>query len=77
MLLEHIGTQSQKSNTDLNAFSENENRYEPNQELKWLGNFLVDALVLCKHDLKIEDNVTSALVIDAMWRTLDYHNIED
>ena len=68
---------SEKSGEDLNSYSDLENRYEPNQELKWLADFIVNVVVLCKHDLKIENPEIVAETVEAMWKTLDYHNIQD
>jgi len=75
MLLEHLAVLSEKAGQDLNAFDQNENRYEKNQELKWLADFVVNALVHCKHDLKMDDPIHIAEVIECLWKTLDYHNI--
>ena len=68
---------SEKSQTDLNAYSDLENRYEPNQELKWLGDFIVNVVILCKHDMKVENPEIVAEVVESLWKTLDYHNIQD
>ena len=68
---------SEKTGQNLNAFDQNEDRYEKNQELKWLADFIVNSLVLCKHDLKMEDPVQISEVVETLWKTLDYQNIED
>ena len=62
---------------DINYFSENETRYEPNQELKWLADFLINGLVLLKHDLAMEDVESISDVLQAMWETLDFMNVDD
>ena len=51
-----MNDQSEKQGGDINAYDENENRYEPNQELKWLADYLVNSLVLSKSDLHLEDS---------------------
>ena len=68
---------SERTGQDLNAFDQNEDRFERNQELKWLADFIVNALVVCKHDLQMEDPANIAEVVEIMWKTLDYRNLED
>jgi len=46
-------------------------------ELKWLADYLVNGLVLLKHELKMEDNDAIAETLQALWSTLDFLNITD
>ena len=60
---------------DINEYDELEKRFEPNCELKWLADYFVNALVLCKHTLKIETDDLCADIVDMLWKTMDYKNI--
>ena len=42
--------------TNLNAFNENEKRYEVNQELNWLAQYLINGLIMIKNTLKVKDD---------------------
>lgn len=68
---------SEEHGKDLNKYDENEKRYEPNQELKWLSDYLVNGLILLKHKLAIEDNDTIAETLNGLWKTLDFLNVTD
>lgn len=61
----------------MNNYNEFENRYEPKQELKWLSDYLVNGLILLKHDLKLDDADALAEALNAMWMTLDFLNVTD
>ena len=62
LLAEHLG-ELKSENKNVNAYSENEDRYEPRQELKWLGDYLVNGLILLKSDLAIvETDLTCDLL---------------
>ena len=42
-----------------------------------MADYVVNSLVLLKHDLKMEENDCIAEAIQAMWETLDFMNIAD
>jgi len=79
MILEHIEVLSQDSpqGKDFNHYNEFEKRYEHNQELKWLAKFIVESLILLKHDLKMENEETVAELLNTFWKTLDFLNGKD
>lgn len=60
---------------DINEYDEFEKRFEPNQELKWLADYFIHGLVLCKHTLRIEAEDLCADIVDMLWKTMDYKNI--
>lgn len=51
---------SEEKGRDLQFYSEFESRYEPGQELKWLSDYVVQALVHIKGDLAIKDDDCAA-----------------
>ena len=77
LILEHIAVLSEEHGKDLNKYDDNEKRYEPNQELKWLSDYLINCLILLKHKLCIADPEILAETLDALWKTLDFLNITD
>jgi len=79
MILEHIEVLGQDSSQgkDYNQYNEFEKRYEHNQELKWLAKFIVESLILLKHDLKMENEETIAELLNIFWKTLDFLNGKD
>ena len=77
LIIEHLAVLSEEKGVDLNKYNEFEKRYEPNQELKWLSDYLVNGLILLKHELKIEDPDVLAETLNALWRTLDFLNVTD
>lgn len=60
---------------DINKYTANEMRYEPNWELKWLADYIVNGLVCLKHELKMEDTDAIAETLQALWETLDFLNV--
>ena len=66
-----------KTGESINAFDDCENRYEPNQELKWLGDYLINSLVLCKNELGLESNEIISRLVELLWGTLDFKNCSD
>ena len=42
-----------------------------------MADYVVNSLVLLKHDLKMEDNDCIAEAMQAMWDTLDFMNMAD
>lgn len=73
-LLEFLQDQSEAAGRNLNAYSEYEDRYEKNQELKFLAGYIVDVLVVLKHTLKLEDDCLIADILDLFWRVLDLND---
>lgn len=59
------------------AYSEFEKRYEPESELKWLGDYIINALVFLKGDLGIQDDEQLSELINCIWRALDFQNTSD
>ncbi len=55
---------------DLNKWDDCESRFEPN-ELKWIGNFMVDNLVFCKNTLKCDDGGACSQLGQLLWEVLD------
>lgn len=77
LILEHLSVLSEERGQDVNKYSDTEKRYEPNQELKWLSDYLVNSLILLKHTLALEDADTVAEALNALWKTLDFLNVTD
>ena len=71
MLVEHL-SELKNDFKNINTYSENENRYEPNQELKWLGDYLVNGLILLKSDLGIVETEINCDALHVLWKTLDF-----
>jgi hypothetical protein len=46
-------------------------------ELKWLADYIVNGLVMIKHNLGIDDCDTVADTLQALWDTLDFLNLTD
>lgn len=76
LLAEHLG-ELKSENKNVNAYSENEDRYEPRQELKWLGDYLVNGLILLKSDLAIVETDLTCDLLQVLWKTLDFQNTRD
>jgi len=77
LLQDYMSVYSSELKKDINAYSANEMRYEPHWELKWLADYIVNGLVLLKHDLKMEDCDGIAETLNALWETLDFLNVTD
>ena len=77
LLIEYIPLYGEHLGQRINYYSENEMRYEPNQELSWLADFIVNGLVLLKHDLAMDNDEKIADVLKCLWDTLDFRNFED
>lgn len=77
LIMEHLEVLSDEKGKNINLYDQNEKRYEPNQELKWLSDYLVNGLILLKHKLAIEDKDTLAEALNALWKTLDFLNVSD
>ena len=56
LLEAHLNFLSKSAGIDINAFNENEKRYELNQELKWLAQYLINGLIMIKNTLKVRDD---------------------
>mmetsp|Transcript_23064 Transcript_23064/g.35701 ORF Transcript_23064/g.35701 Transcript_23064/m.35701 type:complete len:145 (+) Transcript_23064:7-441(+) len=76
LLLDHLDFIKQDTGRDINAYDENEKRYEKNQELKILGDFIIDALVCFKHNLKVDNPEVVAKLIQVFWETLDFKDMK-
>jgi len=63
---------SEEKGMDINIYNEFEKRYEPDQELKWLANYLVQSLIFFKQDLSLENDETIADLLNTFWKTLDF-----
>ena len=63
LLKEHLEVLSEENGRDMQFYSEFEARYEPGQELKWLSDYFVQALVLIRGDLGITDDDATAEVL--------------
>ena len=46
-------------------------------ELKWLSDYLLNGLILAKHKLELEDTELVAELLNVLWKTLDFLNIND
>ena len=77
LLQEHLEYVEETEGNRVNDYSANEKRYEPESELKWLSDYLVQALIFFKGDLSIEDNELNAELIQMMWGTLDFTSFQD
>ena len=77
LIMEHLDILSAEKGKNINQYDQNEKRYEPNQELKWLSDYLVNGLILLKHKLAIEDKDTLAELLNTFWKTLDFLNVSD
>jgi len=77
LLLEYLDTCSEDAGKNIQVYNEFEKRYEPNMELKWLADYLLNGLVLIKHTLCLTDTDATAEVLQALWETLDFQNIKD
>ena len=53
LLQEHLEYLEESEGSGVNNYSANEKRYEPESELKWLSDYLVQALIFFKGDLEI------------------------
>ena len=52
---EYLDAKIKSSGKNINEYNENEKRYEPNQELKILADYVVNGLVVIKHDIALAD----------------------
>ena len=72
LLQEHLEYVEESEGNRVNDYSANEKRYEPESELKWLSDYLIQAFIFFKGDLMIEDNELNAELLQMMWGTLDF-----
>lgn len=77
LLQEYIKLYSSEHKKDINKYSQNEMRYEKNWELKWIADYIINALVYVKSELKMEDTDAIAETLQALWETLDFLNVND
>ena len=70
MLLDHIDELGESIGQNLHTWDENESRFEPN-ELKWIGDFIINNLIFIKKELKIDDPEAIAHLLHVLWQTLD------
>lgn len=77
LLQEFLVVYKEQKGKDINKYDENEKRYEPKMELKWLADYLVNALVLLKHELNMENNDAVAEALQVFWDSLDFLNINE
>ena len=69
---EYLDDKIKSSGKDINAYNENEKRYEPNQELKILADYVVNGLVVIKHDMSLKDADACADMLQILWDTLNF-----
>lgn len=69
---EYLDAKSKGSGKNINAYNENEKRYEPNQELKILADYVVNGLVVIKQDLSFTDADACADLLQILWDTLNF-----
>jgi len=77
LIQDYLKVYSTQNSKDIQKYNETEMRYEPNMELKWLADYIVNGLVFLKHDLKLEDQDGIAETLQALWETLDFLNVTD
>lgn len=73
LLLEYVEDVSQATGKDWRSWDENEMRFEAN-ELKWIADYMIHALVFIKSDLAIADSTCASHIMQVLWSTLDLLN---
>jgi hypothetical protein len=66
-LVDFIDDYNEANGTDIQKYDEYEKRYEPNQELKLLADYIINGLVFLKHDCKMSDDDATAEVLHCLW----------
>ena len=70
LLLDHIEELGESVGQNLLTWDENESRFEPN-ELKWIGDFIINNLIFIKRELNIDQPEAIAHLLQVFWQTLD------
>lgn len=70
LFMNFLEAESKSKGEDLNKWDDCESRFEPN-ELRWIGNFIVNNLVFCKSKLCLENDAACAQILHMLWDTMD------
>ncbi len=76
LFLQHLSLEGDAKKHDFQKWNEYEMRFEAG-ELEWISDFILHNLVFCKSQLKLTNDRSIAVVMQALWQTLDLFSDEN